>query len=656
VTGTVSKGTVAVIFVTGDAEVHLPTLVSLRRSDPDLPVLCGAPDPAVLQPLVDLGAEAVRADSTGALVNVAWEGHRSHVLVIDGNVVFPSHGISSATGILDGDLRVATVSLLSNDAGWLSFPYRDQPSVQLPPGLDEEEVTCRLRTAPDLAPVPISMATGPAVLLSSLALSALWPLVGLSGITPGITVAEFSARARQKGFVDVCDPSTFCLRFGGDHADQVRQETNQALLDEVLQRHPALEVAVEQDRSSDTSPLGIAHRVCRTKVLGLRLLIDGSCLGPREMGTQVQTLALIEALARHDDVERVHVALAVPPVGWTRRLALHPKIELGPAPRGDISAFPHVDVLHRPFQPDGYMDMRSWSGVAARTVITVLDLIAYQVAPYHDSPATWMAYRRLMQQTVTKVDAIVVPSDDVRRQLELERLPVEPQRLAVVGLGSDHLGGQDAETVPRGLLARGMVSNQFALVLGSDYGHKNRDLAIRTVEELRARGHDLFLVLVGAAVPYGSSRILEARATAELRDGLVVLPDASTEERNWLLRHASLVLYPTSAEGFGFIPYEAAYFGTPVVLVGVGPLAPLADQLPVVASDWHPSALADAAERLLTDPALAACQSATVLEYGLPRTWDAAAAELVQLYRELLSRPPLRGEPGSSSPGPAAAR
>ena len=40
----------------------------------------------------------------------------------------------------------------------------------------------------------------------------------------------------------------------------------------------------------------------RTKVHGLRIVIDGSCLGPIENGTQVQTLALVGALVRRDDV------------------------------------------------------------------------------------------------------------------------------------------------------------------------------------------------------------------------------------------------------------------------------------------------------------------------------------------------------------------
>lgn len=643
--GPVGDRAVAAIFVPDDAEDHLPTIVSLRRAHPDIPILCGGPVTSRLAPLVAAGAVAVRADSAGALVNVAWETHGTHVLVIDGHVSFPTHGITAAIGIADEDIRLATVSLLSNVAGWLSFPFRNQPSIQLPPGLDEEVVTRRLRTSPDQLPVPIALPAGPAVLLSSLAMSALAPLTGLPGVDAGSAITEFSVRARRKGFLDVADPSTFCMWFPVETTmDRVTAGDGWPLA-EVLRRHPATAALVEQDRAGDDSPIGLTHRVCRSKVLGLRVLIDGSCLGPREMGTQIQTVALIQALARRSDVERVAVAVPGPTLGAAGGIAIDPKIDVQVAPNGDVSRFAPVDIVHRPFQPDQHLDMSSWPAAAARSLVTILDLIAYQVGPYHGTTAGWMRYRRLMHDTVRMVDGIVVPAGDVRRQVELERLPVEADRLFMVGLGTDHLSGEEPEAVPAELLARRMVAEQFAVVLGSNYGHKNRDLAIRTVDELRRRGYPLALVLVGAAVPFGSSRVLEAQASAALDGGVLVLPDATTQERNWLLRHAAFALYPTSAEGFGLIPYEAATFGTPTVLVGVGPLGDLAARLPVVAAHWHPTALADAAERLLADPALAEAQTAAVRDFSAGQTWDAAAAGLVQVYRQVLSRPSLRLQP-----------
>ena len=109
----------------------------------------------------------------------------------------------------------------------------------------------------------------------------------------------------------------------------------------------------------------------------------------------------------------------------------------------------------------------------------------------------------------------------------------------------------------------------------------------------RSEAGPISLVLAGALVPY---RVLAAgrdRGGAAERLGFVI-PDVSSAERNWLLKHAELVLYPTSAEGFGLIPHEAAAFGTPTVMVPFGPFAERLPDLPVAPPDWGVKTLADA--------------------------------------------------------------
>ncbi len=77
-----------------------------------------------------------------------------------------------------------------------------------------------------------------------------------------------------------------------------------------------------------------------------------------------------------------------------------------------------------------------------------------------------------------------------------------------------------------------------------------------------------------------------------LESDVFVLPDLPSPERNWLMRHADLVLYPSSAEGFGLVPFEAARFGTPTLFTRFGPLQELAPDIPVAAEDWSPDTLA----------------------------------------------------------------
>lgn len=628
---------VAAVFVDRRADSYAPTVASLRRVHPGMPVVVGAAEPAEAALLADLGAQVVAAASASELVNRVRAEHRGHVLAVTDAAVFPTAALEPALGILDADLRVATVSFFSNAAAFLSFPARNIAVSHQVESLDEESITRALRAAgPHQVPAPVPFGTGPAVVLSSFALSAIGDLADVGGRRAAVALADFSLRGQSRGFLDVVDPSTFVARPYdlGPLGDPWLSGEESAWLSH---RHPFFAALLREQSTTDDSALATVHATARSKVMGLRILVDGSCLGPKEMGTQVQTTALIGALARNPDVDRVCVPLAASIPPYAEEVLAHPSVEARLVVDGDVSCFERVDVGHRPFQAVGALHP-SWFKVARRTAVTILDLISYQVGIYHASADDWMRHRVAVRRVAAEVDGVVAISHDVQAHVRLERLPIEDERVSVVELGTDHRRGDESEALPRELLARGFAAGTFALVLGTNYAHKNRDLAIDVVAEVRRRGHDLGLVLAGAAVPFGSSRAHESLSAAGT-DAVFPIPDVTSEERNWLLRHAAVVLYPTSAEGFGMVPYEAARFGTPTVMVPFGPLAEVGGDLPVHARDWSATALADATERLLEDPETAGRQVAAALAAGRDFTWTVTAAKLVDVYRALLAAP-----------------
>ncbi len=280
-------------------------------------------------------------------------------------------------------------------------------------------------------------------------------------------------------------------------------------------------------------------------------------------------------------------------------------------------------------------------------MITIQDLIAYRVGQYHSSADAWLEYRSNIREACVNADHVLAFLDDVADALRLDRLPIEPSRVGIVSCGVDHLTGNEATATPAPFLDPARAAERFVLVLGTNYAHKNRDLALRTGAELRRRGVEHTVVLVGAHVPFGSSREAEATALGVSDDGVIDLMVATSEERNWLLRHAEVVLYPTSAEGFGLIPFEAARFGTPTVSVGFGPISELRPDDPARATSWDPVDLADAVERLVDDPDATADAVNATLAAGTQFTWDAAAEWLVGEYRRALASHPM---PDRSAP------
>jgi glycosyltransferase involved in cell wall biosynthesis len=639
---------VAALFVWPAQAEHMMTSVwSLQAAG--IHIVAGGPSGEAMVPFRELGCECVMAISPADLINQTWELHRLPVLAVSDAVSLPDNFLGRALQLMADDLRVATVSFLSNDAGFLSFPVRNEPTPQPPEGNDPTSVSRRLRElGPHDPPSPIPTAAGVAVLLSSSALGA------VGGTIPGPkselagTLADFSVRARSRGFIHLVDDSSFFLRHRAPGDAPHRMGTLDDLHPE--ERHwihtlyPNEVEFVDFEARSGTSPIALAHGLARTKVLGLRIVVDGSYLGPHEMGTQVSILACVEALCRRRDVREVVVALRTDIPPYAKRVLSLPKVTPRIVNFDTLEGLDHCDIAHRMVQPDQWFSVDRWRTVADRVVVTVLDLIAYRNGAYHEDTEKWLLYREALRVGAADADAVVVISEDVKVQAELERLPIDPQRLHAIPFGTEHLTGDESTEIPHELIARGFVEGQFILCLGTDYAHKNRDIAMAVVALLRERGHSHALVMAGPTVPHGSSRLSEANMRLHHRDTLesdvFLLPDLPSAERNWLVRHADLVLYPSSAEGFGLVPFEAARFGTPTLFTRFGPLEELAPDIPVSAEDWSPDALAEAADSLLSDPALARLQIESCLAAGTKYTWAATADGLADLYRHVMALTP----------------
>jgi glycosyltransferase involved in cell wall biosynthesis len=635
-----SGSTVAAVFVGDHPDLFLPTLAALRRTHPGLPVVVGAPHATDLTELEALGTAVVRVATPAGLFNAAARrpDAADGLLVIGEPVLLPAGTLERAQQLQRDDVRVATVSFWSNAAGQLSFPHWATPSSHhLGNSLDEQVVSQRLRErSPELGVVPVHAASGGAVFISAEALAIVGDFSEHDRF--GITLLDFTLRAQGHGLRNALDPATYLTRPIDLVTADGEPGINGAERHWLLANHPTVaEVALEQP--TPDSPLGMAFQVARTKVNGLRVAIDATTLGPTETGTQVQTLALIDALVRRDDVATVGVALGGPVPAYAEQTLHDRKVRASWCSSDDFTPLGDSDIVHRPFQPDRPLDVESWRRTGTRTLLTIQDLIYYEVGAYHSSPADWERVRASVRQAVRDVDGVVVIAHDVAQQIADERLAVESQRLFVVENGTDHLSGDEPASVPPGLSAGGLVGGPFALVLGTNYGHKNRHLAIEAVRLLHEAGTPLELIMAGPTVPRGSTRVAESRASLRPGAHVHLLPDVTSRERNWLLRHAALVLYPTSAEGFGLVPYEAARFGTATVHVSFGPLAEVAPDLPVAAAGWAPAELAEACLALLSDPDLYQAQLKAVLRAAETYTWDRTAELLVSAYRQVLSRP-----------------
>ena len=348
--------TTVVVYVHGDERRYVATVHDLLRPR-GRDVVVAARDEAALAEFAELPVETIVAADAREAIDTVWSKRRTHIFAVTDAALVPADAIERAERILADDLRRATVSFFSNDAGPLSFPS-NQPTPAAPPGFDHDSLTRRFRELdPVTEPCPVPYAAGAAVLLSDVALTAVG---GLDAPPPGVEIggvlADFSMRCRERGFVDLLDPETFVFR-PPTPGDPLRT-TWMSVGDRewLVRRHPQLLPAFEAEAASRETPLALATRSARVKAFGLRVLVDDATLGPFETGAQITTLAIIDALAKLDEVQVVGVALGSHMPAYARNVLGQPKIDVN-LRVGGYAAFADYDVLHRTAQPDKDFDV-----------------------------------------------------------------------------------------------------------------------------------------------------------------------------------------------------------------------------------------------------------------------------------------------------------
>ncbi len=376
------------------------------------------------------------------------------------------------------------------------------------------------------------------------------------------------------------------------------------------------------------------------KATGLTVTVDATWLGPHETGAQVLTTAAIEAMARDARIAGITLVGIEELPAYAAHLADHPNVRLAtPEHLAELA-----DVVWYPNQIDARSNIADARRLGRRVVTTYLDLIAYDIPRYHADADAWAAYRSLQRRIALSVDGITTISADVADRLldEVPRLEAERVRPTVLGL--DHITHAHVPEAPGddiAELAGAVEGKRFVLVLGNDFVHKNRDFAIATWQRVLQQGVRCHLVLAGLHVKSSSSRAAEEALMArhvDLRGRLHTVGHVTSDSRAWLLANAAAVLYPSSAEGFGFVPYEAAVLGTPSTFADFGPLREVSG-VAGLPQRWTVDAFAADLAALLSDESAARNRVDALHRAIATHTWAGFADHLIDHFQHVIAMP-----------------
>ncbi len=251
----------------------------------------------------------------------------------------------------------------------------------------------------------------------------------------------------------------------------------------------------------------------------------------------------------------------------------------------------------------------SWAPFARPAAATFHDASTFVLPGFDD------AARATFRNAAASCAAILTDSlfsrDELARVLEYPR-----ERIHAIHLGCEpplpaRPGGLDPSPYGR-----------FALFVGEAEPRKGLDGLARALRTLRERGRDIALVVVGrVADPPESLGAIPSYVQGHVNDADLAA----------LYRSCALFVYPSRYEGFGLPVLEAMSYGAPVVASNATAIPEAGGDAALYVPPDDIAALADAIDRVLADPALAA----TLRERGYLRaasmTWRETARRTLEV-------------------------
>jgi phosphatidyl-myo-inositol dimannoside synthase len=260
---------------------------------------------------------------------------------------------------------------------------------------------------------------------------------------------------------------------------------------------------------------------------------------------------------------------------------------------------------------------------------------------YSVQPLLVRRHARLAAWTYRNVDAWIAVSRHTRDRLH-EILGEGVADLLVIPNAVD--AGHYAERPEIG--PQPWHGHPFTLSIGELKERKGHHLAIAAFAAVAPRHPDLRHYVVGKPSGDGYERGLgEIASRAGVADRVRFLGNVSEAEKIDLLQRARVFVHtPVTAadggfEGFGIVYLEAAACGIPSIGTrGSGAEDAIVDGETGLLVDPTATAVAEALERLLTDPALAGRLGALGRERARASSWRDNATRVLEVYDAVLAR------------------
>lgn len=217
----------------------------------------------------------------------------------------------------------------------------------------------------------------------------------------------------------------------------------------------------------------------------------------------------------------------------------------------------------------------------------------------------------------------------------VEHLQVSPEKITVTPLGVDARYAPATDTEKKVVREKYDLPQDFILYLGTIEPRKNIARLVRAYNRIAKNiPHDLVL-----AGKWGWSfeDVEKEIAKSPFKDRIKIMSHVETAFLPALYSAAKVFIFPSLYEGFGLPPLEAMACGTPVITSNVSSLPEVVGDCALKINPADENALAEAMEKIVSDPFLRERLIADGLVWSKNFNWDRTARLTMDVYRKLIN-------------------
>jgi glycosyltransferase involved in cell wall biosynthesis len=268
-----------------------------------------------------------------------------------------------------------------------------------------------------------------------------------------------------------------------------------------------------------------------------------------------------------------------------------------------------------------------WVPVRVKLVVTLHD-VAYLTYPHSVSNLFGAYYRWLIPIVLRRADSVITISKSSRDEI-IRYYPFVQSKIHVVYNGI----GQNFTPVDF------PTKTKTILYVGSLHERKNFVSVLQAFKQIQNKMDDEYrLVVIGKFSDIFNLTSETQILFEDAKDNRHIdfLDSVSMEELQWHYAHATLFIFPSFYEGFGFPPLEAMASGTPVITSNISSMPEICGDAALYVSPSDINDIVTKMHFILTNPDLQKELILKGLEQVKKFTWEKTAKKYKNIFEKAL--------------------